>query len=71
MTQASQAEQARCEQLWTQAAQKRDRQAMRALRAELLRLQAQARAATGIEAREQWLAWVRLRCSLIIRRSSF
>lgn len=62
-------ERQRCEQAWQQAVQSGDRQALRHLRLHIADTAARVRRTPG--AREQWLAWMLLRCALLLPRRRF
>ena len=62
-------ERQRCEQAWHQAVQRGDRQALFSLRLHIAEAAARARRKPG--AREQWLAWMLLRCALLLPRRTF
>ncbi|MDR2325223.1 MAG: hypothetical protein LBE51_07455 [Acidovorax sp.] len=59
----------RCEQVWQQATQARDRQALRNLRLYIIDATRRARREPG--AREQWQAWMLLRCVLLLPKKRF
>ena len=54
---------------WHQAVQRGDRQALFSLRLHIAEAAARARRKPG--AREQWLAWMLLRCALLLPRRTF
>lgn len=61
-----------CQRQWQAALETQDRQQLKALRAQLAAEGCQARNRLALPGmREQWLAWLQLRCSLIIPRSRF
>lgn len=62
-------ERSRCEQAWHQAARQGDREALRALRLQIIDATTRARRTPG--ARAQWQAWLLLRCALLLPRRSF
>lgn len=62
-------ERQRCEQAWQQAVQSGDRHALGSLRLHIADATARARRTPG--AREQWLAWMLLRCALLLPRRRF
>lgn len=62
-------ERSRCEQAWRQAARNGDREALRALRLQIIDATTRARRTPG--ARAQWQAWLLLRCALLLPRRSF
>ncbi len=62
-------ERSRCEQAWHQAVRRGDREALRALRLQIIEATARARRTPG--ARSQWQAWLLLRCALLLPRRSF
>ncbi|WP_280187306.1 hypothetical protein [Delftia sp. PS-11] len=62
-------ERSRCEQAWQQAARQGDREALRALRLQIIDATARAQRTPG--ARSQWQAWLVLRCALLLRQRSF
>lgn len=62
-------ERQRCEQAWQQAVQSGDRHALGSLRLYIADATARARRTPG--AREQWLAWMLLRCALLLPRRRF
>jgi hypothetical protein len=62
-------ERQRCEQAWKRAVECGDRQALRDLRLHIADAAARARRMPG--AREQWLAWMLLRCALLLPRRGF
>lgn len=69
MSTESMLERQRCEQAWHQATQTRDRQALRKLRLYIIDATRRARREPG--AREQWQAWVLLRCVLLLKQRRF
>ncbi|CAB5667743.1 Uncharacterised protein [Delftia tsuruhatensis] len=58
-----------CEQAWKRALQNGDREALRSLRLHIADAAAHARRVPG--GREQWLAWMLLRCALLLPRRRF
>lgn len=58
-----------CEQAWKQALCDGDREALCGLRLHIADSAARARRAPG--GREQWLAWMLLRCALLLPRRRF
>ncbi|WP_370681210.1 hypothetical protein [Comamonas sp. GB3 AK4-5] len=62
-------ERQRCEKVWLQATQTRDRQALRNLRLYIIDATRRARREPG--AREQWQAWMLLRCALLLPKRRF
>lgn len=62
-------ERQRCEQAWKRAVECGDRQALGDLRLRIADAAARARRMPG--AREQWLAWMLLRCALLLPRRRF
>ena len=62
----------RCACLWADAACRRDLHAMRSLRRYIVWMQARALAKKSHPiGRQEWLAWLQLRCSLVVRRNRF
>ncbi|WP_027017295.1 hypothetical protein [Comamonas composti] len=53
-----------CEQAWEQAAQLRDRQTLRDLRLQII--EATNRARRDPVTKDQWQAWMLLRCGLLL-----
>ena len=63
---------ARCESMWTDAVRRQDLQTMQSLRCYIAFMQARVLTKKSNSAgRQEWLAWLQLRCSLVIRRNRF
>lgn len=62
----------RCESMWAEAVCRRDYETLMSLRRYIIFMQSCALTKKmDVSGRKEWLAWLQLRCSLLIRRNRF